>query len=55
MKKEISPVSAAIIIVIVVAVLLFAGYRMFLQPKAPKWTPPPNYGASTYGPTQTPR
>lgn len=49
MKKEISPVVAAIIIVVVVAVLGFAGYKLFLQPKAPDWKPPANYGASQYG------
>ncbi|MCS6829519.1 MAG: hypothetical protein RMM08_02640 [Armatimonadota bacterium] len=49
MKKEISPVIAAIIIVVVVAVLGFVGYKIFLQPKAPDWTPPANYGASRYG------
>lgn len=49
MKKEISPVLAAIIIVVVVAILGFAGYKLFLQPKAPDWKPPANYGASQYG------
>lgn len=49
MKRNISPLTAAVVIVVVVAILVFAGYKIFLQPKAPKWTPPANYGASQYG------
>lgn len=56
MKKEISPALAAIIIIVVVAILGFAGYKIFLQPKRPSWTPPPNYGApAPYGAPATPR
>lgn len=49
MKRNISPVTAAVVIIVVVAILVFAGYKIFLQPKAPEWTPPANYGASQYG------
>lgn len=49
MRKEISPAVAVVIIVLVLAVLGFAGYKIFLEPKPPKWTPPANYGASQYG------
>jgi|FaiFalDrversion3_1042247.scaffolds.fasta_scaffold67290_2 hypothetical protein len=56
MKKEISPAVAAIIIAVVVAILGFAGYKIFLQPKTPDWTPPPNYGAPVpYGTPAAPR
>jgi len=56
MKKEISPAVAAIIIAVVVAILGFAGYKIFLQPKTPDWTPPPNYGAPVpYGAPVAPR
>jgi hypothetical protein len=56
MKKEISPALAVIIIVVVVAILGFAGYKFFLQPSKPRWTPPPNYGApAPYGAPVTPR
>ena len=50
MKKEISPALAVIIIVAVLVILGFAGYKFFLQPKRPSWTPPSNYGApAPYG------
>lgn len=49
MKRNISPVTAAVVIVVVVAILVVAGYKIFLQPKAPEWRPPANYGASQYG------
>lgn len=49
LKKNISPITAAVIIVVVVAVLVFAGYKIFLEPKAPEWAPPANYGSSQYG------
>jgi|GEM_PF-1830959 tryptophan-rich sensory protein len=56
MKKEISPAVAIIIIVVVVAILGFAGYKIFLEPKKPKWTPPANYGAPVpYGAPAAPR
>lgn len=56
MKKEINPALAVIIIVVVVAILGFAGYKVFLQPKRTNWTPPPNYGAPVpYGAPATPR
>lgn len=55
MKRNISPITAAVVIVVVLVVLVFAGYKIFLAPKAPKWTPPTNYGASQYGaPTPPP-
>lgn len=56
MKKEISPALALIIILVVVAILSFAGYKLVLQPKKPSWTPPPNYGAPVpYGTPAAPR
>lgn len=55
MNKQVSPVVAAVIIVVVLAVIAFAGYKLFLEPEKPRWSPGASYGAPGYGqPMNTP-
>lgn len=48
MNKQVSPVVAAVIIVVVPAVIAFAGYQLFLEPDKPLWSPGTSYGAPGY-------
>lgn len=55
MNKLVSPVVAAVIIVVVPAVIAFAGYKLFLQREKPLWSPGTSYGAPGYdAPMDTP-